>query len=206
MDTLRDLLLTLAEEMPLDQDPGPGSSSRLRGHAQVRDIRGCTLIHIAVQYHHVDICQLLLNYSKDVRLKIQHLGESGDVRRLKWIELVFNVNVNARDARGWSVVALAVFHHNTKCLKLLLDSGADPHLANQYGLTTFDLAQPTKDAAGKTYVSHDEELQVLKDWVQSKERSLLPNVELDSSNTTSTPKIVKKKKKKKKIPHNKSLK
>ncbi|KAF1777206.1 Ankyrin repeat-containing domain [Phytophthora cactorum] len=48
---------------------------------------------------------------------------------------VWKVNVNSRDCRGWTPVAIAVFHEAKKSLRVLLDNGADPSLKNQYTRT-----------------------------------------------------------------------
>ncbi|RHY23215.1 hypothetical protein DYB32_009276 [Aphanomyces invadans] len=44
---------------------------------------------------------------------------------------VFRAQVNARDMKGWTPIAIAVFHHAKKTARLLLQHGANPRLKNQ---------------------------------------------------------------------------
>ncbi|KAG1695241.1 hypothetical protein DVH05_020621 [Phytophthora capsici] len=69
---------------------------------------------------------------------------------------VWKVNVNSRDCRGWTPVAIAVFHEAKKSLRLLLDNGADPNLKNQYNKNAYYFAKDDLDAANNIVKSRAE--------------------------------------------------
>ena len=137
----------------LAQEATKEGRSRPRGSAQVRDDRGSTLLALAAQYGNVDVAQFLLTFWKTMEPE----EESMLIR-------TFKVNVNSRDAKGWTPVAIAVFHHSKQVLKLLLDHGADPTLRNEYHKNAIDMCQDELDAAGNVMKRHEEVLQVIQEW------------------------------------------
>ncbi len=58
-----------------------------------------------------------------------------------------NADVNATEADGTSVLAHAVYRDHTESVKALLGAGADPDLANDYGITPMNLAMENRSLA-----------------------------------------------------------
>ena len=78
---------------------------------------------------------------------------------------VFFVNVNRRDAKGWTPLSVAVFHDRKRLAKLLLDHGGDPNLANQFGHTAFDVAKDQVASDERTVLKDKSEVRaVLEEW------------------------------------------
>ena len=73
-----------------------------------RDERGATLLHIAAQHGHMDLLDLLVNHHKTVDSEFTMPGDESMEAK------VFYTNVNRRDAKGWSPLAVAVFHDQKK--------------------------------------------------------------------------------------------
>ena len=76
----------------------------------------------------------------------------------------FRTNPNARDLKGWTCVAIAVFHNSKSVLWLLLDHGGDPTIRSSYHKNALDIAKDELDAAGNIVVSKLEIRQVFEDW------------------------------------------
>ena len=75
----------------------------------------------------------------------------------------FKTNPNSRDLKGWTCVAIAVFHDSTKALALLLQHGGDPSIKSSYNRSAWDLAKDELDAANNIVRSRAEIRQVLID-------------------------------------------
>lgn len=125
-----------------------------RACADIRDEKGATLLSIAVQHNCSDIVAFFLTKSSEMEKSAQSVSSSSSssaqqelATRLKMLAKVLKANVNSRDSRGWTPVAVAVFHESKKCLRMLLDHGADPKLKNQYNKNAFDFAKDDIDAA-----------------------------------------------------------
>lgn len=125
-----------------------------RACADIRDEKGATLLSIAVQHGHSDIVTFLLTKSMEMEKTAHNAAVSGSssaqqeqATRFGLLAKILKANVNSRDSRGWTPVAVAVFHESKKCLRILLDHGADPKLKNQYNKNAFDFAKDDIDAA-----------------------------------------------------------
>ncbi|KAJ0399810.1 hypothetical protein ATCC90586_007535 [Pythium insidiosum] len=130
------------------------ANEKPRASADVRDDKGATLLSIAAQQDHDAVVSLLLTKWKAWKASAdesagQRLvgGQKANVKKQELMAKALKANVNARDCRGWTPVAIAVFHESKKCLRLLLDNGADPKLKNQYNKNAFDFAKDDIDAA-----------------------------------------------------------
>jgi len=84
---------------------------------------------------------------------------------------IFKANVNSRDLKGWSCVAIAVFHDSLRVLALLLEHAADPSLRSSYNKSAWDLAKDELDAAEKVIRSKAASRQVLVDWDRERQRT-----------------------------------
>ncbi|KAH8061799.1 hypothetical protein JL722_3753 [Aureococcus anophagefferens] len=117
-------------------DDADAHNERPRATANTaRDDRGATLLHLAAQHGHLELAELLLTHA--ATLDPPHVLPGDECTAAK----VFFVNVNRRDAKGWTPLSVAVFHDQKRLAKLLLDHGGDPNLANQFGHTAFDVAK-----------------------------------------------------------------
>jgi ankyrin repeat protein len=130
------------------------SGERPRACAGIRDERGSTLVALAAQFDHVDLVTALLTKWKELEQQAREIAVSSSsaaqqqtAKRLQVLANVWKTNVNARDCRGWTPVAIAVFHESKKSLRVLLDNGADPGLKNQYNKDAYYFAKDDLDAA-----------------------------------------------------------
>ena len=67
-------------------------------------------------------------------------ARSGQVETLQRL-LAQGVAINTRDNKGNTALMLAVTHRQLPAVRILLDSGADPALVNNEGLTALRLAR-----------------------------------------------------------------
>jgi ankyrin repeat protein len=131
------------------------SGEKPRATVDVRDEKGSTLLAIAAQFDHAQVVMLLVSKWKEWKeLAVQSASRASNAsvakeltKKPELMAKVFKANVNARDGRGWTPVAIAVFHESKKSLRMLLDNGADPKLRNQYNKNAFDFAKDDIDAA-----------------------------------------------------------
>ncbi|OQR92508.1 hypothetical protein ACHHYP_03642 [Achlya hypogyna] len=155
------------------------TDSRPRGSADVRDERGATLLSLAAQHDNVGVAEMLLTFWKVTFRDETHPMLRPHKRQLSHAQAVFTkvfkANVNARDAKGWTPIAIAVFHQSKRVARLLLEHGANPRLKNQYNKDAFDLAQDDVDAALNVVTSHEEIRGVLLEWESHQLQSTLEN-------------------------------
>ncbi|GLD92765.1 hypothetical protein PINS_up001344 [Pythium insidiosum] len=135
-------------------DEAIDANEKPRATADVRDDKGATLLSIAAQQDHDAVVTLLLTKWKAWKALADEsanqrtvVAQRDTTKKQQLMSKVLKANVNARDCRGWTPVAIAVFHESKKCLRLLLDNGADPKLKNQYNKNAFDFAKDDIDAA-----------------------------------------------------------
>ncbi|ETV98239.1 hypothetical protein, variant [Aphanomyces invadans] len=122
-DQLKDMLMGLAADAVANSD-------KPRGTANSRDDRGCTLLAIAAQCDNADVATLLLTHWKQFQDDAHPVVRKARYAKDVYID-VFRAQVNARDMKGWTPIAIAVFHHAKKTARLLLQHGANPRLKNQ---------------------------------------------------------------------------
>ena len=121
--------------------------------------------------------------------------------------------MNRRDAKGWTPLSVAIFHDQKKraaaasrkpgarrphtrapsplihprLARLLLDHGADPNLANQFGHTAFDVAKDTLASDERTVLKDKAEVRaVLEEWDREHRSKLFGNaggVKIDDGTT-----------------------
>ncbi|KAG9406621.1 hypothetical protein AC1031_002944 [Aphanomyces cochlioides] len=166
-EQLKEMLLNLAgDAVKNDEKP--------RRTAEARDDRGSTLLALAAQYDNTDVATMLLTHWKvfqdDSHPLIRH-----DEKAKKVYLKVFRVNVNARDQKGWTPIAIAVFHQSKRTARVLLEHGANPRLKNQYNKNAMDLAQDELDAALNVVTSRQEIRKVLEEWESHQLASTLEN-------------------------------
>ncbi|KAF0692453.1 Aste57867_16482 [Aphanomyces stellatus] len=168
-EQLKEMLLGLATEA-VNNDDMP------RGVGDTRDDRGCTLLAIAAQHDNADVAEMLLTHWKVFQDDSHPLLRKAKTTRAKDLCMkVFRVNVNARDQKGWTPIAIAVFHQAKKTARLLLKHGANPRLKNQYNKSAIDFAQDELDAALNVVTSRHEIRSVLEEWESEQLASTLEN-------------------------------
>ncbi|KUF99317.1 hypothetical protein AM588_10009527 [Phytophthora nicotianae] len=147
------------------------TGERPRACADIRDEKGCTLLALAAQYDRVEMVSLLVSKGKALEIQAREMlaatvssAQKEVVEKTTMLARVWKVNVNSRDCRGWTPVAIAVFHEAKKSLRVLLDNGADPSLKNQYNKNAYYFAKDDLDAANNIVKSRAEIRQVLIDW------------------------------------------
>ncbi|CAK4110367.1 unnamed protein product [Aphanomyces euteiches] len=77
--------------------------------------------------------------------------------------------------KGWTPIAIAVFHQSKRTARVLLEHGANPRLKNQYNKNAMDLAQDELDAALNVVTSRQEIRKVLEEWESHQLASTLEN-------------------------------
>ncbi|KAL3667405.1 hypothetical protein V7S43_007632 [Phytophthora oleae] len=147
------------------------TGDRPRACADIRDEKGSTLLALAAQFGHAEMVSLLVSRGKALEVQAKELvaaststAQKEAAAKTAMLARVWKVNVNSRDCRGWTPVAIAVFHEAKKSLRLLLDNGADPCLKNQYNKNAYYFAKDDLDAANNIVKSKAEIRQVLIDW------------------------------------------
>ncbi|KAG7396013.1 hypothetical protein PHYBOEH_002885 [Phytophthora boehmeriae] len=147
------------------------TGDRPRACADIRDEKGSTLLAITAQFDHVEVVTLLVSKGKALETQAKEMAvTSGSTAqqqattRVEMLARVWKVNVNSRDCRGWTPVAIAVFHEAKRSLRVLLNNGADPNLKNQYNKNAYYFAKDDLDAANNVVKSRAEIRQVLIDW------------------------------------------
>ncbi|ETL82893.1 hypothetical protein L917_17072 [Phytophthora nicotianae] len=147
------------------------TGERPRACADIRDEKGCNLLALAAQYDRVEMVSLLVSKGKALEIQAREMlaatvssAQKEAVEKTTMLARVWKVNVNSRDCRGWTPVAIAVFHEAKKSLRVLLDNGADPSLKNQYNKNAYYFAKDDLDAANNIVKSRAEIRQVLIDW------------------------------------------
>ncbi|GMF64844.1 unnamed protein product [Phytophthora lilii] len=144
------------------------TGERPRASADIRDEKGSTLLALAAQFDHVEMVTTLVSKGKVFEALAREMADASSspaqqqaITRTLMLARVWKVNVNSRDCRGWTPVAIAVFHESKKSLRVLLDNGADPSLKNQYNKNAYYFAKDDLDAANNIVKSRAE---VLIDW------------------------------------------
>ncbi|GMF20394.1 unnamed protein product [Phytophthora fragariaefolia] len=161
----------LEKRMEQLADEALETGDRPRACADIRDEKGNTLLALAAQFDHVEMVALLVFKGKafdvqarDLAAASSSVAQKEHATRTAMLARVWKVNVNSRDCKGWTPVAIAVFHEAKKSLRVLLDNGADPNLKNQYNKNAYDFAKDDLDAANNIVKSRAEIRQVLIDW------------------------------------------
>ncbi|KAE9356959.1 hypothetical protein PF008_g3377 [Phytophthora fragariae] len=161
----------LEKRMEQLADEALETGDRPRACADIRDEKGSTLLALASQYDHVEMVTMLVSKGKALEVQARDLAAAGasaaqkeTATRTAMLARVWKVNVNSRDCRGWTPVAIAVFHEAKRSLRVLLDNGADPSLKNQYNKSAYYFAKDDLDAANNIVKSRAEIRQVLIDW------------------------------------------
>ncbi|KAI9999012.1 hypothetical protein PInf_003691 [Phytophthora infestans] len=137
------------------------TGERPRASADIRDEKGSTILALAAQFDHVEIGKALEVQAREMAAAS---AQKEAAAKTAMLARVWKVNVNSRDCRGWTPVAIAVFHEAKKSLRVLLDNGADPSLKNQYNKNAYYFAKDEMDAANNIVKSRAEIRQVLIDW------------------------------------------
>uniref|UniRef100_H3HC08 Uncharacterized protein n=1 Tax=Phytophthora ramorum TaxID=164328 RepID=H3HC08_PHYRM len=134
------------------------TGERPRASAGIRDEKGSTLLSLAAQFDHVEMVAVLISRGKDFEVQAREMAAASAstsqqqaTTRTAMLARVWKVNVNSRDCRGWTPVAIAVFHEAKKSLRVLLDNGADPSLKNQYNKNAYYFAKDDLDAANNIH-------------------------------------------------------
>ena len=117
------------------------------------------MLSIACQHGRKEVVELLLNHHKTCEE-----GLFLDPGEHTWEYRVFKANVNAREQKGWNIAAIATFHQQKACLRMILDAGADPTVKNAYNMSALDLAKDELDAAMNVVIDHSEIRSVLVEW------------------------------------------
>ncbi|ETV72769.1 hypothetical protein, variant [Aphanomyces astaci] len=164
---LKAMLLGLAADAVVNAD-------KPRGSANSRDERGCTLLALAAQHDNADVATLLLTHWKQFQDDSHPVVRKAPHAKDTYID-VFRAQVNARDMKGWTPVAIAVFHQAKRTTRLLLQHGANPRLKNQYNKSAMDFAQDELDAAMNVVTSRAEIRSVLDEWESEQLASTLEN-------------------------------
>ncbi|CAE7922743.1 ANKRD50, partial [Symbiodinium sp. KB8] len=108
-DSIRETLQRMAAEADAE-------NAKPRAAAETRDERGNSLLALAAWHGHYDTAELLLTHYKTCDPLLEET-----------------------ERKGWTPVALAAFHNQPKVLRLLLEHGGDPRIANAYNSNAFQL-------------------------------------------------------------------
>lgn len=166
-DVLRDKLIAAAEtgdveglRAQLDEVVHFATTHNERPRCMVnnaRDRRGCTPLHFAAQHGSLELCEFLLTHHKTIDPPHTQPGDESVAAKVYW------TNPNRRDAKGWTPLAVAIFHDQRKCAALLLDHGADPTVVNSFGHTSYDLARDQLASDEKTVLRDKSEVRAVLD-------------------------------------------
>eukprot|EP00948_MAST-09A_sp_MAST-9A-sp1_P002730 g2730.t1 len=144
-----------------------------RGHAEIRDKQGATLLSIAISNGHLNVVEALIRKSEHVLNSLKKEGDEFQTqtqyrrgRNDKTLaEKVFCLNVNTRDARGWTPLCIAAFKRSKKILQYLLEHGGDPRLKNFYGKLPIDFVRKKEDMLGNVNDEGDPAMyEMLMSW------------------------------------------
>lgn len=149
----------------------------LRVTAECRNIQGQSLLSIAAQRNDAPLVEFLLTFWKTCDKDRWATSTytyliCGVICVFRWdlregelsvLAKTFKTNPNSRDLKGWTCVAIAVFHDAAKALALLLQHGGDPTIKSSYNRSAWDLAKDELDAANNVVRSRAEIRQVLID-------------------------------------------
>ncbi|XP_051724288.1 fibronectin type 3 and ankyrin repeat domains protein 1-like [Ctenopharyngodon idella] len=116
---------------------------------QSRDTDGCTPLHWAVDGGHLPVITYMIQdgCKVDVMDKVSLWTPLMRVSAISGNAAVASVllqagaEVNVRDKAGKTPLMVAVLNNHVELVKLLLDSGADHHMKNEYGAGAADMAK-----------------------------------------------------------------
>ncbi|RLN96187.1 hypothetical protein BBJ28_00001656 [Nothophytophthora sp. Chile5] len=153
----------LGKQLEQLADEALETGDRPRASADIRDEKGSTLLAIAAQFDHLELVTLLVSKGKALEQQAREMAAASAssiqqqaAARTAMLARVWKVNINSRDCRGWTPVAIAVFHEAKRSLRVLLDNGADPNLKNQYNKNAYYFAKDDLDAANSIVKSRAE--------------------------------------------------
>ncbi|XP_073725763.1 fibronectin type 3 and ankyrin repeat domains 1 protein isoform X3 [Misgurnus anguillicaudatus] len=116
---------------------------------QSRDKNGCSPLHWAVDGEHIPVIKYMIQdgCEVDMRDKISYwtplmrVSATSGNPEVAAILLQAGAGVNVRDKPGKTPLMVAVLNNHEELVKLLLDSGADHQMKNEYGASAADMAK-----------------------------------------------------------------
>lgn len=125
---------------------------------QSRDTDGCSPLHWAVDGGHLPVITFLIQDGCEVDVMdkvslwtpLMRVSAISGNAAVASVLLQAGADVNVRDKAGKTPLMVAVLNNHVELVKLLLDSGADHHLKNEYGAGAADMAK----AFGRQNIIH----------------------------------------------------
>jgi ankyrin repeat protein len=122
---------------------------------------GWTPLHLAAHYGQLDAAEVLLSYGADSSARSRnslnniplHAAVAGNHPELVKLLVGDGSDINDQQQGGWTALHGASQHGNYAMVAYLLKNGADPEIANDDGLTAFDIAMEE---------GHDEAAELLR--------------------------------------------
>jgi ankyrin repeat protein len=100
----------------------------------------------AVFYGRFDIIKFLVEEGTEIDADCLNSAAVASYRILQYL-IDHGANIDGCDAGGYTALMAAVWGQKTKCIKILLDAGADTSLKNNDGQTAYDIAKETNNKA-----------------------------------------------------------
>lgn len=118
-------------------------------HVEVRNAEDESPLMLAALDGKLEICQTLIERDADVNkpgwAPLHYAATNSHIPVMQLL-LDHHAYIDAASPNGSTPLMMAAMYGNASAVKLLLESGADPSLKNDLGLTAIDFAQRVKKA------------------------------------------------------------
>lgn len=116
-------------------------------HIEVRNAQDESPLMLAALAGELEICQTLIERDADVNkpgwAPLHYAATNSHITVIRLL-LDHHAYIDAASPNGSTPLMMAAMYGNASAVKLLLESGADPSLKNDLGLTAIDFAQRVK--------------------------------------------------------------
>jgi uncharacterized protein len=116
-------------------------------HIEVRNAQDESPLMLAALAGELEICQTLIERDADVNkpgwAPLHYAATNSHIMVIRLL-LDHHAYIDAASPNGSTPLMMAAMYGNASAVKLLLESGADPSLKNDLGLTAIDFAQRVK--------------------------------------------------------------
>jgi uncharacterized protein len=118
-------------------------------HVEIRNAQDESPLMLAALNGELEICQTLIERDADVNkpgwAPLHYAATNSHIPVMQLL-LDHHAYIDAASPNGSTPLMMAAMYGNASAVKLLLESGADPSLKNDLGLTAIDFAQRVKKA------------------------------------------------------------